>query len=113
MSAEKIRVLIEERDRVPEEFERIKAEVNADVNAKLASVGLPNLIQDAHMLLVEHQRKLQSRIDFLNGQISALEEVAQMMAQPSVESAPLAPEEAAVTPTKPAKKPRGKKNAAS
>lgn len=75
MSAESIVALKQELSDLSVEFEKIKAEINGQVMVELAKFGLQNLIANAENALREHHSRLQSRANFVAGQIQALEEV--------------------------------------
>jgi len=75
MSHDKLESLKSERDQVVAEFEKAKKEIDDRVQEKLAAVGLGSLLREAQAELEGQRQKAQSRVDFLTGQISMLEEV--------------------------------------
>jgi polyhydroxyalkanoate synthesis regulator phasin len=75
VSHEKLDRLTAERDEVVAEFEKARQEIDAKVQEKLAEAGLSDLLRNAQAELEGHRQKAQSRVDFLTGQISMLEEV--------------------------------------
>lgn len=75
MSVEKLDGLKSEREQVVSEFEKARQEIDAKVQEKLAEAGLGDLLRNAQAELEGHRQKAQSRVDFLTGQISMLEEV--------------------------------------
>ena len=75
MSLDKLESLKSERDQVVAEFEKARQEVDARVQEKLSAAGLGSLLRDAQAEMEQHRQKAQSRVDFLTGQISMLEEM--------------------------------------
>lgn len=75
MSVEKIRELKEQRAKIEPEWVAFQAEVDRQVQSKLAEAGLSNLLPEARAALEKERQRLQSLADNLAGQIEALESV--------------------------------------
>lgn len=75
MSVEKIRELKEQRAKIEPEWVAFQAEVDRQVQSKLAEAGLSNLLAEARAALEKERQRLQSLADNLAGQIEALESV--------------------------------------
>ncbi len=86
MSIEKLDSLKSERDEVVTEFEKARKEIDAKIQEKLAAAGLENLLRDAQVELEGHRQKAQSRVDYLTGQISMLEEVLGVKSESGAEA---------------------------
>ena len=86
MSAEKLDSLKSERDEVVAEFEKARKEIDSKIQEKLAAAGLENLLRDAQAELEGYRQKAQSRVDYLTGQISMLEEVLGVKSEEAAEA---------------------------
>lgn len=75
MTKDKIRELKAEREAVAAEFRNVQAEVNRQIQEKLDAAGLGGLLASAQATVEKERQRLQSRADFLTGQIQALESV--------------------------------------
>jgi len=75
MSVEKIKELKEQRAKIEPEWVAFQAEVDRQVQSKLAEAGLSNLLTEARAALEKERQRLQSLADNLAGQIEALESV--------------------------------------
>lgn len=75
VSVEKLESLKSERQQIVDEFEKARQDVDVRVQEKLNAAGLGNLLREAQAELEQARVKAQSRVDFLTGQISMLEEV--------------------------------------
>ena len=75
MTKDKIKELKAERETVAAEFRNVQAEVSRQVQEKLAEAGLSTLLADAQAAVEKERQRLQSKADYLTGQIAALESV--------------------------------------
>lgn len=75
MSVEKIKELKEQRAKIQPEWVAFQAEVDRQLQSKLAEAGLSNLLTEARAALEKERQRLQSLADNLAGQIEALESV--------------------------------------
>jgi ribosome-binding protein aMBF1 (putative translation factor) len=75
MSQEKLASLKSERDQVVAEFEKARVAVDARLQEKFEEVGIIGFVRNIQGELEQVRVKAQSRVDFLTGQISMLEDV--------------------------------------
>ena len=81
MSQEKLDALKSEREQVVSQFEKTRQSIDEKVMQKLDEAGLGNVLRDARAELEQTRVQAQSRVDFLTGQISMLEEVLGVTAE--------------------------------
>jgi predicted nuclease with TOPRIM domain len=75
VTKDKIQELKAEREAVAAEFRKVQAEVNRQVQEKLDAAGLSGLLASAQATIEKERQRLQSKADYLTGQIQALESV--------------------------------------
>lgn len=75
MSQEKLDSLKSEREQVVAQFEKTRQSIDEKVMTKLDEAGCGHVLRDARIELEQARVQAQSRVDFLTGQISMLEEV--------------------------------------
>jgi hypothetical protein len=83
----KIEQLKSERDQVVAEFEAFRKERADAINAKIEEAGLSGFIRQANAEIEAERQKGQSRVDFLTGQITVLEELETKAEPAAIEAA--------------------------